>query len=43
VVWALGTGIEISWRSHLSHASICRIDMRRDGPVLFTFNETVTP
>jgi alpha-ribazole phosphatase len=43
VGWALGTGIEISWRSHLSHASICRIDMRRDGPVLFTFNETVTP
>ena len=43
VGWALGAGIEISWRSHLSHASICRIDMRRDGPVLFTFNETVTP
>ena len=29
-----------SWRSHLSHASICRIDIRRTGPVLHTFNET---
>ncbi|MBA3604850.1 MAG: histidine phosphatase family protein [Actinomycetota bacterium] len=42
VAWALGVGIEISWRAHLSHASICRIDMRRDGPVLFTFNESAT-
>lgn len=40
VGWALGAGIEISWRSHLSHASICRIDIRRNGPVLHTFNET---
>lgn len=39
VAWALGTGIEISWRSHLSHASICRIDVRSSGPVLYTFNE----
>lgn len=41
VGWSLGVGLEFSWRSHLSHASICRIDMRRDGPVLFTFNEVV--
>lgn len=40
VAWALGTGVEISWRSHLSHASICRIDIRRGGPVLYGFNET---
>ena len=40
VAWALDAGIEISWRAHLSHASICRIDMRRTGPVLLTFNET---
>ena len=40
VAWALGAGIEISWRSHLSHASICRIDIRRNGPVLYGFNET---
>jgi len=39
VAWALGTGIEIAWRSHLSHASVCRIDIRRGGPVLFSFNE----
>jgi len=43
VAWALGVGVEISWRAHLSHASICRIDMRRDGPVLFTFNESAAP
>ena len=42
VAWALGTGVELAWRSHLSHASICRIDMRRDGPVLFAFNESAT-
>ena len=38
--WALGAGVEIAWRSHLSHASICRIDIRRTGPVPHTFNET---
>jgi broad specificity phosphatase PhoE len=41
VAWALGATIAISWRSHLSPASICRIDMRRRGPVLTAFNETV--
>ena len=39
VAWVLGSGVEISWRSHLSHASVCRIDMRAGGPVLFSFNE----
>lgn len=42
VAWALGVGVEIAWRSHLSHASICRIDLRRDGPVLFSFNESAS-
>lgn len=41
VAWALGVGLEFSWRSHLSHASICRIDLRRNGPILFSFNEVV--
>jgi broad specificity phosphatase PhoE len=40
VAWALGADIGISWRSHLSHASVCRIEMRDRGPVLLTFNET---
>lgn len=39
VAWALEAGIQISWRTHLSHASICRIDVRRTGPILLTFNE----
>ena len=39
VAWVLGCGVEIAWRSHLSHASVCRIDMRPTGPVLFSFNE----
>jgi alpha-ribazole phosphatase len=41
VSWALDATIAISWRSHLSPASICRIEMRRRGPVLTAFNETV--
>jgi probable phosphoglycerate mutase len=41
VAWALGATIAISWRSHVSQASICRIEMRRRGPVLTAFNETV--
>lgn len=40
VAWSLGVDLGISWRSHLSHASVCRIDMRPAGPVLITFNET---
>jgi alpha-ribazole phosphatase len=42
VAWALGATIAISWRSHLAPASICRIEMRRRGPVLTAFNETVS-
>ncbi|MFV0308066.1 MAG: histidine phosphatase family protein [Desertimonas sp.] len=43
VAWALGVGPEMSWRSHLSHASICRIDTRRAEPILVRFNEVVPP
>lgn len=41
VAWALGTDLSISWRSHLSQAAICRIEIRAGGPVLVSFNETV--
>ena len=41
VARALGATIAISWRSHLSPASICRIEMRRQWPVLTAFNENV--
>lgn len=41
VAWALGVDIGISWRCHLDHASICRVLVRGDRPVLQTFNETV--
>jgi alpha-ribazole phosphatase len=40
VAWALDVDLGISWRSHLSHASVCRIEMRAHGPVLLSFNET---
>ena len=43
VAWALGAGIEIAWRSHLSQASICRIELREAGPVLLSFNEVAVP
>lgn len=39
VAWALGAPIDIAWRSHLSQASVCRIEMRAAGPVLTAFNE----
>ena len=42
VAWALGVGIDISFNCHLDHASVCRIAIRGDRPVLQTFNETAT-
>ena len=39
VAWALGAPVDIAWRSQLSQASICRIDITRRGPVLTAFNE----
>ena len=40
VAWALGVGIDISFNCHLDHASVCRIAVRGDRPILQTFNET---
>ena len=40
VAWALGVGVDISFNCHLDHASVCRIAIRGDRPILQTFNET---
>ena len=40
VAWALGAGDELSWRMHLSTASVTRIAWGIDGPVLRGFNDT---
>ncbi len=40
MAWALGVGDEIAWRSHLDNASITRVVMRGDRPVLSLFNDT---
>jgi broad specificity phosphatase PhoE len=39
VAWALGAPVDIAWRSQLSQASICRIEVTARGPVLTAFNE----
>lgn len=39
VAWALGTGVEISWRAFVAPASITRIAIGPAGPSLHTFNE----
>ena len=39
VAWVLGAPVDIAWRSQLSQASICRIEITRRGPVLIAFNE----
>lgn len=41
VAWALGADVGITWRTHLSQAAVCRIEMRDSGPVLLSFNETL--
>ena len=41
VARVVGGGYDFAFRSHLSHAAVCRIELRAFGPVLFTFNETV--
>ena len=49
LAWALGVGIEISWRAFVAQASITRIAMSPRGPSLHAFNdvshlvEAVTP
>lgn len=40
VAWALGVGIDISWRSHVAQASIAVIEVSRRGPSLHAFNRT---
>jgi broad specificity phosphatase PhoE len=40
LAWALGVGDEISWRLHVQPASVSRVGIRPQGPVLLTFNET---
>lgn len=40
VVWALGVGDDVTWRTYVAPGSITRIAARRFGPVLATFNET---
>ena len=39
VAWALGVGVEISWRMYVAPASITRIDVGPRGPSLRSFNE----
>ena len=40
VVWALGVGDDVTWRTYVAPGSITRISSRRFGPVLASFNET---
>jgi broad specificity phosphatase PhoE len=40
IAWALQVGDELSWRLHVTPASVTRVGIRPTGPVLLTFNET---
>lgn len=40
VAWALGVGIEVSWRCQLGQASITKLAMSPRGPSLTLFNDT---
>ena len=39
LAWALGVGIEISWRAFVAQASITRISVTARGPSLHAFND----
>ena len=39
VAWALGAGDELTWRLHVTPASISRVDIGRRGTVLRSFDE----
>jgi broad specificity phosphatase PhoE len=39
VTWALGVGVELSWRLHLQTASVTRIGWGNEVPVLHGFNQ----
>ena len=41
IAWALGVGIEISWRTSLDRASMSTIRLDAERPSLRTFNVTV--
>jgi broad specificity phosphatase PhoE len=43
VSWALNTSMEIMFHCHLSQASLCRIDIGKFGPLLYSFNEQALP
>ena len=43
VAWALGVGDELSWRLHVTPASVTRIAVRDGRGVLTSFNWTVSP
>jgi broad specificity phosphatase PhoE len=40
LAWALGAGIEVSWRSFVAPASITRVEITGSGPSLHAFNLT---
>ncbi|HZJ25644.1 MAG TPA: histidine phosphatase family protein [Acidimicrobiia bacterium] len=40
LTWALGVGDEVSWRLHLAVASVSRLALRGDTPIVLSFNET---
>ena len=40
IAWALQVADDISWRLHVTPASVTRVGIRATGPVLLTFNET---
>ena len=40
VAWALGCGMETAWRTHLDQASITRLALGANGPLLRSYNET---
>lgn len=42
IAWALGAGDELSWKLHVSVASIARIGVDQWGPSLRSFNELVS-
>jgi broad specificity phosphatase PhoE len=43
VAWALGVGHDVAWRLYVEDASVARIDLGPDGPVLRWFNRHLAP
>jgi len=40
LAWTLDVGDELAWRLHVTPASVSRVAIRPQGPVLLSFNET---